>query len=116
MRGRQCFRCGSSQHLADRYSRVHSTCSYCGKPRHLAKACFKKMKDGGNSTKPQVTATPTPVGETEDTDCPCTVHYLVNLQIHCLIKDYSYNIRDTKVSMEVNTGSSPLLNSNVFSS
>ena len=52
MGGRQCFRCGSSQHLADRYSRVHSTCSYCGKPRHLAKACFKKMKDGGNSACP----------------------------------------------------------------
>lgn len=48
------------------------TCSYCGKPGHLAKACFKKKKDGWNSTTYKVTATPTPEtaskGEKEDTD------------------------------------------------
>ena len=42
-----------------------STCSYCGKPGHLAKACFKKMKDGDNSTIHQVTANPNTRGDRE---------------------------------------------------
>ena len=60
MGGKQCFRCGSPQHLADKCSHVESTCNYCGKPGHLAKACFKKKKEfGGNNTTHQVIAAPT---------------------------------------------------------
>ena len=60
MGGKQCFRCGSPQHLADRCSHVESTCNYCGKLGHLAKACFKKKKEfGGNNTTHQVIAAPT---------------------------------------------------------
>ena len=59
MGGKQCFRCGSPQHLADKCSHVESTCNYCGKPGHLAKACFKKKKEfGGNNTTHQVIAAP----------------------------------------------------------
>ena len=74
--GRQCFRCGSSQHLADRCSRVHSTCSYCGKPGHLAKACVKKMKDGGSSTIHQLTPTPTPEGIGRDREYRLSLYRL----------------------------------------
>ena len=60
MVGKQCFRCGSPQHLADKCSHVESTYNYFGKPGHLAKAFFKKKKEfGGNNTTHQVTATPT---------------------------------------------------------
>ena len=36
MEGKQCFRCGSPQHLADKCSHVESTCNYCGRLGHLA--------------------------------------------------------------------------------
>ena len=48
--GKQCFRCGSPQHLAGKCSHVESTCNYCGKPGILAEACFKKKKIAGNNT------------------------------------------------------------------
>ena len=75
---KQCFRCGSSKHLAGKCSHIESTYSHCKKAGHLAKACFRKKKESGNNTTPQVTATPTP-GATpreaeEDTDCPFTVY------------------------------------------
>ena len=43
MGGKQCFRCGSPQHLADKCSHVEFTCNYCGKPGHLAKACLYSL-------------------------------------------------------------------------
>ena len=60
MGGKQCFRCGPPQHLADKCSPVESTCNYFGKPGHLGKARFKKKKEfGGNNTTHQVIAAPT---------------------------------------------------------
>ena len=63
----------------DKCSHIESTCSYCKKPRHLAKVCFRKKKESDNNTTHQVIATPTP-GATpreaeEDTDCPFTVYF-----------------------------------------
>ena len=61
MGGKQCFRCGSPRHLADKCSHVASACNCCGKPGHLAKEHFKKRTKelGGNNTTHKVTATPT---------------------------------------------------------
>ncbi|XP_068726314.1 uncharacterized protein [Montipora capricornis] len=41
-----CFRCGSSQHLADKCSHSTSVCNFCKKKGHIAKVCFKKKKEG----------------------------------------------------------------------
>ena len=79
MGGKQCFRCGSPQHLADKCSHVEYTCNYYGKPGHLAKACFKKKKKFcGKNTTHQVIAAPAPgtcTKEEHENPVPsCTVY------------------------------------------
>ena len=102
MGGKQCFRCGSPQHLADKCSHVESTCNYCGKPGHLAKACFKKTKEfGGNNTTHQVIAS-------------CTVYmksvkYSGNSSITPPLYKLTVTTEDQEVPMEVDTGSSVTL-------
>ena len=54
-----CFRCGSSQHLADKCSHSTSVCNFCKKKGHIAKVCFKKKKEGSRHTTHLVTATAT---------------------------------------------------------
>ncbi|XP_068707834.1 uncharacterized protein [Montipora foliosa] len=54
-----CFRCGSSQHLANKCIHNTSVCNFCKKKGHIAKVCFKKKKEGSCYTTHLVTATPT---------------------------------------------------------
>ena len=55
-----CFRCGSSQYLADKCSHSISVCNdFCKKNGHIAKVCFKKKKEGNCRTTHLVTATAT---------------------------------------------------------
>ena len=51
-----CFRCGSSQHLADKCSHSTSVCNFCKKKGHIAKICFKKKKESSCYTTHLVTA------------------------------------------------------------
>ena len=118
MEGKQCFRCGSPQHLADKCNHVKSTCNYWERPGHLAKACFKKKKEfGSNNTTHQVTATPTSgtcaKEEHENSVRSCTV-YIKNLQSSgnkSPLSKLTVTIQDQKVPMEVDTGSSVTLSS-----
>ena len=54
-----CFRCGFSQHLADKCSHSTSVCNFCKKKGHIAKVCFKKKKEGSCHTTHLVTVTAT---------------------------------------------------------
>ena len=54
-----CFRCGSSQHLADKCSHSTSVCNFCKKKGHITKVCFKKKKESSCHTTHLVTATAT---------------------------------------------------------
>ena len=123
--GKQCSSCGSSQHMAAKYNHIESTSSYCKKPGHLAKLCFKKKKKRGNNTTHQVAATPTP-GTTpreaeEDTNCPFTVYLKSvesarNSSIIAPLYKRTATIQDKEVPMKVDTGSSvTLLSSTDFS-
>ena len=119
MGGKQCFRCGSPQHLADKCSHVESTCNYCGKPGHLAKACFKKKKEfGGNNTTHQVIAAPTSgtcTKEEHENSVPsCTVYMKSvksseNSSFTPPLYKLTVTIEDQEVPMEVDTGSSVTL-------
>ena len=123
--GKQCFRCGSSQHMADRCSHVKSTCSYCKKSGHLAKVCFKKKRESSCNLTHQVTATPaqegTPTEDGEDTNNLFTV-YMKSVKSSGSstttppLYKLTVSIEDKMVPMEVDTGSSvTLLSSADFS-
>ena len=119
MGGKQCFRCGSPQHLADKCSHVESTCNYCGKPGHLAKAWFKKKKEfGGNNTTHQVIAAPTSgtctMEEHENSVPSCTVYMKSvksseNSSFTPPLYKLTVTIEDQEVPMEVDTVSSVTL-------
>ena len=116
MGGKQCFRCGSPQHLADKCSHAES---YCGKPGHLAKACFKKKKDfGGNNITHQVTATPTSgtcTKEEQENSVPSCTVYMKSVQssgnssITPPLYKLTVTIQDQEFPMEVDTGNSVTL-------
>ena len=119
MGGKQCFRSGSPQHLADKCSHAESTCTYCGKPGHLAKECFKKKKDfGGNNITHQVTATPTSgtcTKEEQENSVPsCTVYTKSvqssgNSSITPPLYKLTVTIQDQEFPKDVDTGNSVTL-------
>lgn len=44
--GKSCYRCGKSDHMADKCGAISATCSYCKKVGHLQRVCRKKISDG----------------------------------------------------------------------
>jgi hypothetical protein len=48
--GRQCFRCGKKNHLANKCFHINDTCTFCNKVGHLECVCLtKKRLNKGNS-------------------------------------------------------------------
>ncbi len=52
-----CFRCRSTQHLADECSHIKTTCNYCKRAGHLGKVCFKKKQAENNAKTHKISAT-----------------------------------------------------------
>ncbi|CAB4007683.1 Retrovirus-related Pol poly from transposon [Paramuricea clavata] len=124
--GKTCFRCGSTQHLADKCSHTYTTCNYCKKAGHLAKVCFKKKKADSNAKAHNIVATHTDESSDSDSDMnsvngtPVTI-FMQNInsvgQKSEISPQYKLgvNINGQEVSMEIDTGSSvTLLNSGDF--
>lgn len=40
----KCFRCGSTDHMANRCKHMYTVCNYCKRKGHLRKVCFKAKK------------------------------------------------------------------------
>ena len=72
-----CFRCGSSQHLADKCSHSTSVSNFCKRQGHIAKVCFKKKEEGSCHTTHVVTATPTQEVNTTAGDGDTSDHFTV---------------------------------------
>ena len=124
--GKTCFRCGSTQHLADKCSHTYTTCNYCKKAGHLAKVCFKKKKADSNAKAHNIVATRTDESSDSDSEInsvngtPVTI-FMKNVnsvgQKSEISPQYKLgvNINGQEVSMEIDTGSSvTLLNSSDF--
>ena len=125
-RGEKCFKCGSTQHMANKCAHISSTCNYCRKTRQLAKVCFtkKNREKNGISTKTyQITAT-------NDTDTSSDEETLSNMptvymkSVHSAgdspntfpVYKLGVTISGQEFSMEINTGSSvTLFNARDFS-
>ena len=75
-----CFRCGSTQHLADKCSHSTSVCNFCKKKGHIARVCFKKEKEGSCHTTHLVTATPTQEVNTTEGDGDTPNHFTVYMR------------------------------------
>lgn len=114
--GKKCFRCESTQHLANKCNFANSTCHYCLKKGHISKACFKKKKDSEQNAQINlVTTTPT-VEVQEDISSLQTVYmHSVNASNNSTLYKLTVKIDDNDVNMEIDTGSAvTLLNDTVF--
>jgi hypothetical protein len=122
--GKTCFRCGSTQHLADKCSHTYTTCNYCKKAGHLAKVCFKKKKADSDAKAHNIVATR--ADESSDSDMnsvngtPVTI-FMQNVnsvgQKSEISPQYKLGVKinGQEASMEIDTGSSvTLLNSSDF--
>ena len=124
-----CFRCGSTQHLADKCSHNKTICNYCKRPGHLAKVCFKKKKADNNAKTKMIYATDKEPGSIDaentteaTTNTPLTI-FMQNVDSvgdnpeHTPLYQLGVDINGKTVSMEIDTGSSvTLLSSNDFKS
>ena len=112
-----CFRCGSSQHLANKCSHSTSVCNFC-KKGHIAKVCFKKKKEGSCHTTHLVTASPTQEVSTTEGDGDTPDHFTVYMRsvkssdsptpTPPLYK-LSVTVDSKEIPMEIDTGSAVTL-------
>ena len=115
--GKKCFRCDSTQHLADKCSYVNATCYSCHKKGHLSKACFKRKKESEpNAQTNLITTTTIEVQDQENFLNPQTVYmHSVNTTANTSLYKLAVNIEDANVEMEIDTGSAvTLLNTSDF--
>ncbi|KXJ08290.1 Retrovirus-related Pol polyprotein from transposon 17.6 [Exaiptasia diaphana] len=115
--GKKCFRCDSTQHLADKCSYVNATCYSCNKKGHLSKACFKRKKESEPKAQTNlVTTTTIEVQDQENFQNPQTVYmHSVNTSANTSLYKLTVNIEDANVKMEIDTGSAvTLLNTSDF--
>ena len=113
-----CFRCGSTQHLANKCIHSTSVCNFCKKKGHIAKVCFKKKKEGSCHTTHLVTATPTREVNTTEGDGDTPDHFTVYMRsvkssdsptpTPPLYK-LSVTVDSKEIPMEIDTGSAVTL-------
>lgn len=108
--GKKCYRCDSTQHLADKCIHANSTCNYCHKAGHLARVCFKRKKESGSNPQTNLVTT-TPTSEVrEDLFTPDTVYFRnVNSSTKYPLYQLTTTIDNKDVVMEVDTGSTVTL-------
>ena len=116
--GKKCYRCDSTQHLADKCVHANSTSNYCHKRGPLAKVCFKRKKESGGfrSQTNLVTTKSTSEGKEVDMFSIDTVYMRnVNSSANCPLYKFTTTIEDKDVVMEIDMGSTvTLLSSSDF--
>ena len=75
-----CFRCESTQHLANKCSHSTSVCNFCKKKGHIGKVFFKTKKEGSCYTTHLVAASPTQEVNTTEGDGDTPDHFTVYMR------------------------------------
>ena len=115
-----CYRCGASNHSADKCRFKNTECHHCGKTGHLAKVCRSKQRGFRSRTKAKKGQTQqthrvdaADTGEDESSDTPYS-EPMFNVSGRELAPPIvvTVDINNAKLEMEVDTGASASIISN----
>lgn len=107
-KSKACYRCGSSQHLANSCSHSRSICRFCSKQGHLQSVCFKKKKEAANFVEERAETL------TVEDLCPIyeqrdklqEIHDLLSISNAMLRSKliYDFTVNDISIAFEIDTG------------